>query len=304
MITRHMCTIKNRDTITAMKTRAYLSLILAVVLWGSSFIGSKIALGHFSVCLLCMVRFVLATVFMFIVMLVSKRSFALPEKKDRKYILLSALLGIAVYYALENLGLTMTGAADASVISASYPTITVLTGILMYHEHVSRASVFGILCAFAGVVILTFAAPDGSSSLYGDLLLVADGFMWAQYNYLTQRISKDCDNITVTFWQTLAGTILFIPFLLLETPVIRDPDPAAIAAVLYLSAGCTVFALLLYNVGLRDVSADTAAALMNFMPVAGIILSALILHEAITLRHLLGTAIIIAGVMLCMKNTD
>jgi drug/metabolite transporter (DMT)-like permease len=57
-------------------------------------------------------------------------------------------------------------------------------------------------------------------------------------------------------------------------------------------------ALLLYNYGLRGTNPAAAAAMMNLMPIAGVVLSALILKETITIRHLLGTAVIIAGVFL------
>ena len=280
----------------------YLSVIAAVVLWGSSFIATKIALGAFSPLLLCMARFVLASVLLATAMKAKGCSFAVPKGRDLLYILASSLCGISIYYAIENIGLSLTSAADASVISASYPAICAITGVIMYKAKLSLRMMAGILLAMAGVVVMNGTAQAyGEGSLPGNLLLIFDGFMWAQYNYLTKRISPAMGDVAITFWQMLAATVMFIPALFLEKNTLGEITSASVFSLAYLSGFCTVAALGLYNYGLRKVNAEIAAVLMNLMPIAGLILSVLVLHEKIAGYHVAGIAIIILGVLLSSR---
>ena len=100
----------------------------------------------------------------------------------------------------------------------------------------------------------------------------------------------------MTYLQILIGTVCFIPMLFLETFTIGTITLSSVLAVLYLAVCCSLAALLLYNYGLRNTDPATTAALMNLMPVAGVVLSALILKETITIRHILGGVIILVGV--------
>ncbi|MBQ3460041.1 MAG: DMT family transporter [Solobacterium sp.] len=273
----------------------YLALMISVCLWGSSFIADKIALQTFSPLFLCLIRFMISTAVLLVFRL-GRKDFRYPDPEDMKKIIAAAFLGISVYYAIENTAVNMTSAADASVISAAYPLLTILTGIVFYHFRPARNQIVGILMACIGVLILTVSSSRENSSLIGNLMLVFNGFLWALYNYLTGRISRNCDNFSVTYLQILIGTVCFIPMLFLETFTIGTITLSSVLAVLYLAVCCSLAALLLYNYGLRNTDPATTAALMNLMPVAGVVLSALILKETITIRHILGGVIILVGV--------
>lgn len=269
--------------------------MISVCLWGSSFIADKIALQTFSPLFLCLIRFMISSAVLLLIRL-GKKDFRRPDTEDMKKITAAAFLGISVYYAIENIAVNMTSAADASVISAAYPLLTILTGIVFYHFRPSRNQIAGILMACIGVLILTVSSSSENSSLIGNLMMAFNGFLWAMYNYLTGRISRSCDNFSVTYLQILIGTACFIPLLFLEHVSIGPLTVSSVLAVVYLALCCSLAALLLYNYGLRNTDPATAAALMNLIPVAGVVLSSLILKETITVRHILGGAIIIAGV--------
>ena len=273
----------------------YFALMISVCLWGSSFIADKIALQSFSPLFLCLIRFMISTAVLLVFRL-GRKDFRYPVPEDMKKIAAAAFLGISVYYAIENIAVNMTSAADASVISAAYPLLTILTGIVFYHFRPARNQIIGILMACIGVLVLTVSSSRENSSLIGNLMLVFNGFLWALYNYLTGRISRHCDNFSVTYLQILIGTVCFIPMLFLESFTIGTITLTSVLAVLYLAVCCSLAALLLYNYGLRNTDPATTAALMNLMPVAGVVLSALILKETITIRHILGGVIIIVGV--------
>lgn len=273
----------------------YLSAILGMLMWSSSFIATKIAYQSVSPILLCVIRFAIASVIMMIMRLMQKKRTRIPLR-DQRNIILSAAAGISVYYVLENIALQYTTASAASLIEAAYPIITVLIGVWIYHEKTSKRMLAGIFISIIGVLILSgFSASEGSG-LKGDILLLMDGALWGFYNFLVQRIPKEYDNFSVSYYQMLWGTVMFLPMLFLEKPVFTNITSETIIAILYLSTGCSVAAFLLYNYGLSGISASSASAIMNLMPLFGVLLSFLILHETISLTQILGGILIMLGV--------
>lgn len=281
----------------------YLSAILGMLMWSSSFIATKIAYRSFSPLLLCFIRFLIASSLMIILRFFQKPKIRIL-KKDRKNVILSAVAGISVYYAFENIALKYTSASAASLIEAAYPAITILIGVLIYHERSSKRMLAGIVISIIGVIIITDFSDMASNGMLGNLLLILDGFLWGFYNFLVQGISDEYDTFTLSYYQFLYGTLFFIPMLFFEHPVMVHLNASVITAVIYLSAGCSVLAFILYNYGLKGISASSASAIMNLMPVFGIILSVLILHETITLRQILGGIIIMSGVLISTSRTD
>ena len=202
-------------------------------------------------------------------------------------------------FAILHLCLRMTGMHDIPTRTAAASVKDELASCEITPD---LNEVLGILMGVCGVIILTVTGNDGSGSMAGNALIAFNGCLWACYNYMTQRISDEPDDFTVTYYQTLIGTVCFIPMLVVEKNMRWSVTPNAVIAVLYLSLICSLAALFLYNYGLRKVSAARAASLMNLMPVAGVVLSVLILHETITLKHLIGGTVIIAGVFLSAQK--
>ncbi len=278
------------------------ALIAAVIFWGSSYIADSIALRSFSPLVLCSLRFLISSSVLFTYSRLSGK-FRMPSHSDMKYIVITALTGISAYYYLENAAMNMTSASDASIISASYPLLTVLTGAVFFRVLPRKRQLAGIAVGTAGVLLLTYSRSQEAGSLTGNLILLFDGFLWALYNHFTEKISPACSAMTATTLQIIIGTLGFLPFLAISRPVFTVPSPASAAAALYLSLGCTIAALLLYNYGLRGTDSATAALYMNLMPVSGVILAALILHEHIGLKQMTAGLIILAGVLISERNS-
>ena len=284
------------------KTASLTALVISIMIWSASFIATKFAYASFTPLTLCFIRTGLAALIMLGIRFVRREPLKLAAV-DRKPVFLSALFGVAIYYALENIGVSLTSAGNASIITAVYPISTLLVGAMFFHDRIPFRQVTGILIAIGGIVVLT-ADPlggGGEHALIGNLLLIFNGFMWGLYNYFTQAVSERTSTSALTFFQTMAGAVLLVPVLFLDMPVQIGPlTIPVILAVLFLSAGCSVGAYYLYNIGLRGVSAGTAASMLNLMPVFGLFFSRIFLHEVIAPRQLIGGALVIAGVLLSL----
>lgn len=283
------------------KSRYYLSAVAAIFFWGSSFVATKLAYASFGPLTVCFLRFALSLLILKLVRIIRKDNKKL-EKQDVPVLLATGLLGISVYYACENYALTLTSASAASLISGAYPAITALIGALFYHVHVTKKQAAGIALAMAGIVILTSGGSfSGSNVRLGNAILIFDGFLWAFYNFLIPHIRPAYSVLSITYYQTLLALPFLIPGLFLEGHASMTITPSAIWALLYLAIGCSVLAYLLYNFSLRGISPSAAAAIMNLMPVFGLLLSAIILNESITPASAAGGVIVILGVLLSAK---
>lgn len=283
------------------KSRYYLSAVAAIFFWGSSFVATKLAYASFGPLTVCFLRFALSLLILKLVGIIRKDNKKL-EKQDVPVLLATGLLGISVYYACENYALTLTSASAASLISGAYPAITALIGALVYHVHVTKKQAAGIALAMAGIVILTSGGSfSGSNVRLGNAILIFDGFLWAFYNFLIPHIRPAYSVLSITYYQTLLALPFLIPGLFLEGHASMTITPSAIWALLYLAVGCSVLAYLLYNFSLRGISPSAAAAIMNLMPVFGLLLSAIILNESITPASAAGGVIVILGVLLSAK---
>jgi drug/metabolite transporter (DMT)-like permease len=275
----------------------YAPTLAAVLIWSSSFICTKIAYASFSPLFLGALRFVLATVALDIY--TRARGIRVsPPAEDRRRIAVSGLLGITAYFSFENLGLRLTTASNASLIVASYPVISILVAKIAEGRRIEPPRLIGALIAIAGVALVVVKTDEGSAkgAWIGNLLLILAGFVWTAYTMTTRKLVGSYPAATISLIQTRVGALAFVPIALVEGAPRAIPALAPLAALLYLSLLCSVLAFMLYNAGLKRLPASASISLMNIVPVVGVALSALVLHETITWRQVIGGAVIIAGV--------
>lgn len=279
------------------------SAVLAALLWSTSYVATKMAYASFPPLTLGVCRFIIASLVLGLVMAVKKYPLKLPLK-DIATMAISGVLGITIYFALQNIALNMTTAGSAALIVAAFPVITALLEFIIYRVKISLPQSFGIILAIFGVYLITGTQADGdmSGQITGNLLLIATGFVWAFYNFTARKVVLKYPAVTVSFYQTIAGTIAFIPLALLESPSWKAPDAQSILALVYLALLCSIAAFMLYNLALRKLSSGTAVNLLNLVPVFGVVFSMLFLRESLQLSQLIGGPVVIAGVFLSVMR--
>ena len=276
----------------------YLATISAVVLWGASFIATKIAYETYAPIQLGAARILIAAL-LFWVLRTCRGERETIRKEDRVRVAVSGFMGTTLYFTLQNMGVGMTSASNSALIVASFPAMTMLLEFFIYHAKPSFKKLSGIVISITGVAILSqVTLGGGSNAIWGNLLMVSAGVVWAFYNFLSRKLTDEYSPMTLTYYQMLAGAVFFVPVVFLEGREWVMPNAASVGALLYLGVGCSLIAFLLYNVGLKRLSASASVSLMNLVPVVGLILSVTILRESISPMQLVGGAIVIAGVVL------
>lgn len=281
------------------RTAHILAAAVACLFWSGSLIASKLSYDTLAPMSLGLIRFSLATVAFFVVCaLAGERT--VPDARGMASIALTGILGTTLYFAGENYGVSMLPASTGSLIVGSFPAMTLALECLIDKVRPRPAKTLGIALAFVGVAVLAFteSSEGGGDVVRGSLTLLFGGLCWALYNFAMRLVMGTYSTLTITTWQTLFGALGFIPFVMWEGLPQALPSPTAWASLAYLVLGCTVVGFMLYNWGLEDLEPSTATSLSNLIPVFGLVLSALILHERISTQQLVGGAIVVAGIVL------
>ena len=281
-----------------------LSVLGALILWGSSFVAIKFAYTTYPPLTLAVARFVVASLILGALTLLPQNRVRL-QKKDIFTVAICGLTGIMLYAVLQNIAMQWTSASSATLIIASYPIITLLMESVIYKKKLSAIKIVAILIAIVGVVILSYVKSESrvEGELLGIILLIIAGVAWAVYNFMMKRVVNHYPPITLLFYITLFGTIFLLPLALLERAQWQQPTLLSFSMMMFLGVFCSVIAYLLYNRGLKTMAPSTITSMLNLMPIIGVFFSWVLLGEQVTFRKIIGGAIVIFGVMLSVRKT-
>ncbi len=296
----------------------YIATIVAMLIWATSYVFTDLCYRVMTPIQVAAMRSLITTGILSGVLLVQnllrrrqKKKFGKaadipveekPSKKDLVWVYVSGLFGITLYTMLENYGVRYTTTANAALVVASFPAMTVLLEFLLYKIRPTRGKTVGILLTIAGVMVLTgISSSESENPFLGNLCLIVAGVTWAFYSFTTRMVADKYPSTTLAFHQMLGSLLFYVPFIAAEHAPWQPWSPAVTAALLFLCVGSSFAALLLYNFGLRKLSAGVSSIFLNLIPVFGVLCSALIAKETITLPQIIGGTIIITGVLLSCR---
>lgn len=144
------------------------------------------------------------------------------ERKDKIRLLFASMLAVMFNQGLFVTGVSMTSPVDASVITTFLPVITMVISAVILSEPITFLKVGGIVLGISGalILVLTAAASNSGSNIWGDICCICAQFSFAFYVVLFKDLVAKYSPITVMKWMFLFATLIFVPFLL--------PDMAAV----------------------------------------------------------------------------
>ena len=104
-------------------TTGHMMALITIVIWGTTFISTKILLADFTPIEILFFRFLLG---LFVLIVISPKRLKIKDKKQELTFAAAGLCGICLYYLLENIALTYTMASNVGVIISVAPFFTVV----------------------------------------------------------------------------------------------------------------------------------------------------------------------------------
>ena len=240
------------------QTSGHICAFITIIIWGTTFISTKILLEDFQPVEILFFRFVLGLLALCIVY--PKRLSGTTFKQELTFAG-AGLSGICLYYLLENIALTYTMASNVGVIISVAPFFTaVLSHIFMKTEEKLKPKFFiGFAVAMAGICLISFNGSELKLNPIGDILAIIAALVWAIYSLLTRKISGYGFNTVQTTRRVFTyGIIFIIPTLFLfdfRWDITRFADEKYFLNLIFLGLGASAFCFVTWNYAVKQLGA-------------------------------------------------
>ncbi|MGL4668168.1 MAG: DMT family transporter [Saezia sp.] len=285
--------------------KGHILAIITILLWGTTFVSTKLLLVDFSPLEILVYRFVLGIVALYLV-------YPKPLKgltwRQELYFAAAGFFGITLYYLLENIALTMTYASNAALITSSAPFFTMLAAYWFLKEEQLKPSFFvGFAVSIIGIALISF---NGATVIQlnprGDLLALLAAVAWAGYSVFAKKIGAMGFNTIQTTRRMFAYGLFFMTFSLFFLDFDFKPDlflkPINFSNLLYLGLGASALCFVTWNMAMRELGAVKASLYIYLVPIITVAASVIILDEKITLMSGIGILLTFAGLIISKIN--
>jgi drug/metabolite transporter (DMT)-like permease len=277
------------------------SLIVAVVLWASAFVGIRAGLHGYSPGGLALLRFITASFCMFIIYNQFAKKCVIPLK-DKLLLLAAGAVGAGWYNITLNYGEVSVPSGVSSFIISQSPLLTCLFAVFFLSERFSGLSFIGMVISLFGVLLISVGQTHGFHLDIDLLYLFLATIINASYSILQKPFLKKYPAINVTAYIIWGGALMLLIF----TPnLIHDLKTTSLNATLsgiYLGIFPAAMAYLAWSYALTEISASRAVSFLYFMPIIATLLGWLWLGEMPAMISLIGGFIALFGVWLVNQS--
>jgi len=273
-----------------MPTRDVLLALIPPLCWGVGFTVAKPAVEQFPPLFMMMVVFGGIALALAVTVREPVRTPWLP-------LMVIAAFAITIQGALIFIGLKGLPAGVATLVLQTQVPFAVLLGWFIGGEALSPRKILGTAIAFSGVAIV-IGLPREMPPLLPVAFIILGALFWATGQVLARKLGRDGGIVQLKGLAIASLPQLVIATLLLETGqagAVRSAGWPAWSAFLFVGVIGFYVPYVLWFSLLRRCRVDDLAPFVLLMPVVGIIAAALLLGEPILWAHILGGAVIIAG---------
>jgi drug/metabolite transporter (DMT)-like permease len=283
-----------------------LTAFLTILIWGTTFISTKILLRSFTPIEILLIRFSIGYAALW---LMRPHWFKIKPPKQELLFMLAGLCGVTLYYLFENIALTYTLASNVGVIVSVSPFFTALLAhFLLDREKLRLPFLIGFFMAILGISLINF--NEGfvlKLNPIGDLLAVGAAFIWAVYSILIKKISNfqystiDCTRRTFFY-----GILFLIPAAWALKIHLRFEDMVSgvnLFNLLFLGLGASALCFVTWNLAVNALGVVKTSVYIYLVPIVTIAASALILREQINWIEIAGAVLTMAGLFVSMVKS-
>ena len=272
-------------------TASRIALFGAAIIWGSSFLIVKKSMDSMQPHTLLAIRFTIASLLLCAIF--HKRL----RKLNKDYLISGGIIGLFLFmaYSVQTIGITDTTPGKNAFLTAVY---CVIVPYLYWIIDKNKPDKYNIIAAALCLMGIGLVSINGDFKIqFGDAFTLLSGFFYAAHMVSISKLSKDRDPILLTIVQfSYAALISWVVTLLFED-IPKSFSPNVIAGLIYLAVFATAIALLLQNLGQKFTKPAPAAIILSLEAVFGVVFSVIFYKEEITLKLLIGFALIFIAVL-------
>jgi drug/metabolite transporter (DMT)-like permease len=288
------------------RTYALVSLILIMIVWGSTYVVTKAAVREIPPLTLAVLRYLIAAGVLVPIAIARGGLMRLPRPLPVAPLVWMGLTGIAILTVGFNYGLVYGSASQGALVYALGPAAVAVAAVLGLREPLSKRRLVGIVLSVAGAaLVVAFGEMDRTAPrpLLGALWMLAGVVAWAYYTVIAKRLAH-ADQVVVIAWVSIIGTAMLLPGAaveLLQNPTPR-PSLGAWLGTLFLGAVASAVAYVVYSRVLRELDASLVGAYFTLDPIVGVATAVGFLGEELRWGQVVGGVIALAGMWLAASK--
>jgi drug/metabolite transporter (DMT)-like permease len=293
-----------------------LGALIAVTLWGISFVATKAALRDVTPVTLIFSRFLLGSVTLWIVVALGIGRQPAPPAEEHggvspqpgrvwPQLAIMGFLGVFVHQMLQAHGLTMTSAVHAGWLVGLTPLWSAVLSAIVLRERLGVWKIAGLLGGFLGALLVITRGQFGAGvlalpSTRGDLLFLISTLNWAIYSIVGHGTIRRLGATRATTGATAFGVLMLAPFFIAirgwrELPHVTG---TGCIAILFLGFGCSAAAYLLWYGALAKMEVSRVAAFLYIEPLVTFVAAMVLLNESVSPVVVIGGTIVLGSVVL------
>ncbi|MGZ4779294.1 MAG: DMT family transporter [Thermoanaerobaculia bacterium] len=276
-----------------------LGALVAVALWGISFVATKTALRDISPTTLIFTRFAIGSI---LLLAIVRR---LPPRESWPSLALMGFIGVFVHQMLQSYALTMTSAIHTGWLIAISPIWSAILAAIFLRERFGPWKVIGLIGGTVGALIVITRGDFSPSvlrlpSTRGDLLILISTVNWSIYSVVGHPTIRRLGPRRATSGAMLFGTLMLAPLFVIRQGWRELPNlsQGGWVAVLFLGIGCSALGYLFWYGALETVEVSRVAAFLHIEPLFTFVAAIGVLHESVSLTTVVGGLLVIVSVLL------
>ena len=299
-----------------MKTpfKFYPYALASMIIWGSSFVFTKICLRNLDPIALIWLRLLISLFVMCPIVFLSYRDIFKFRWKDLKFMGLLAVFEPFLYFLGENFSLLYLSASLVSVIVATIPVFTTVLAVLIFREKLRIINALGIAISICGTILILLWDNTGFDimNIRGVSLAFLSVFSATCYVMILKKLLHNYNPIALLTWQNIIGCLLFTPLLLgfSDLKVIRnslfvvsvEESVMLWVALLILAFFCSAIAFLFFSTAIKTGGIVKTNIFSNIVPIVTFILAAIMGQEHFSFIKFMAVFIVVGGLILAQKR--
>ena len=284
-----------------MKKQAFIYIILAGILWGTSGIFVHYLSPHgFSSLQMTAVRGVVSLICMALYALFTDRSLFKVRWQE---LIMFAAIGASLFFTASCYysSMQMTSVSTAVVLMYTAPIYVMVFSVLFLGEKLSPMKLVAVGCMLVGCSLVAGIIGGVKFDLLGIIIGVLSGIAYASYNILTKISMRGGSRpVSATVYSFLFMSIIAICVCKPDQIVNNAAKSPAVTIPLLLGLGICTFVLpyLFYTLAMKTLPAGTASALAIVEPMAATLFSVILFDELLDLFSIIGIVLILLAVFL------
>jgi drug/metabolite transporter (DMT)-like permease len=284
--------LKNKNSL------AIVTLCIANLIWGSTFVVVKESVTYVDTFIISFVRCGIAAFVLGIYILI-KRPQILLEINSLKYGFILGLI-LATIYCSQAYALEYTTSSHSAFITVSSTILTPVVLVLFYKSREHWKGWISIVVVFVGIYLLTYKNSSNTSSagqVYGDFITLLAAIVCAFQLIYSGKFVRKSDFLSLIFYQFLFGALLSSIGILLKPSATFDFPSNSIYYIGYLGLFGTLYCYFVTVWAQKYVSTITTAMIFSMEPIFASTFSYLHFGEVFGLKELAGALLILTGVI-------